>query len=51
MPSGIELTSVIPVHSAYAAIELTLITEGSVIKKPFLHVNTTWKQPFAEFFL
>lgn len=47
--SGIELTSVIPVHAAYAVIELT-ITEGSVIKKSFLGVNATWKQPFAEFF-
>lgn len=47
--SGIELTSVIPVHSAYAAIELTLITEDSVTKKSFLGVNATGKQPFAEF--
>lgn len=29
IPSGVELTSVIPVHSAYTAAELTLITEGS----------------------
>lgn len=47
--SGIELTSVILVHAAYAVIELT-ITEGSVMKKSFLGVNATWKQPFAEFF-
>lgn len=30
IPSGVGLTSVIPVHSAYTPIELTLITEGSV---------------------
>lgn len=48
IPSGIELTSVVPVHSA--AVELTLITESSVLEKPFLGVNATWKQPFAEFF-
>lgn len=50
IPSGTELTSVIPVHSACAAIELTLITEDSIIKKSFLGVNATWKQLFAEFF-
>lgn len=49
MPSGIELTSVIHVHFAYAAVELTLITDGNVKKKSCLGINTAWKQPFAEF--
>lgn len=48
IPYRIELTSVIPVHSA--AVKLTLITEGSVIKKSFLSVKATWKQPFTDFF-
>lgn len=48
---GVEVTQVIPVHPACAAVDLMIISEGSVKKKSsFLGGNATWEQNLSPFF-